>query len=944
LTLTRIAAALLLLTSASYIAAQTAFVPPKPLRIGVGGDYPDGLDGVLTSRGLPHERIFPWELADPNVLKQYDVLLLSCPLATAGSLDDALIPWVEAGGRVYVETWPGIQGAYPLPRYVTPTGTTRDHLSVIISAPDDPVVKGLDAKKPISLFHLTGTFLQPAQAAQATVLAQFRYDGDTDLAEGGAAVLSFPIGRGEVVYSGAPLSFLCFHRGPGSEPITNSIIDYLAQGRAVTRLTVDAGETPTAAVAPPAPARAAAPPAETAGLPPSFTLIDKPGLGAYNTSVQVKRATSEGDRAAALVLDGQFDAGGKATRPCLWLILGSDRIELRVGKTLTSRAITSARWQPPAQPVELLVQRRAQAVTVLLGDRELILAHNTGIESGGTAASCDGCVALTDGYCQPVADPVFADDFMRQPNTPDAWTPESGDWHVVGIGNEAQSINGFYLAGSGAATAVTGTGEEWWEDYAAGAAVRLEDGATCGLCILHHGKGDYLAFMADAAQRPAASLRLVRVRGGKEALLAQRSGGVVPGQWYRLTLRLHAERLEALLDGEPVLQCPCHEPRGGGMGLLVKGGSARFDDVLVQPATQPLQTPRHEGGPVAEVPTTLGPQDHLTWANPAEPWSASLERPSLLWHTGDFPGDLIAKVRLDPATGPALRRLILAPASSSPETQWLSATATVLPGAKQVAVVVARPGQKALERSIDLGSGGTLQLARRGGAISVLWNQEVILRTEGVAGMRRVGLEVDGPPVTTQSLQVLAPDVRDHVFGVAPTEWWTSAGTWEIASRWACDSRWSWFAGWGDSDFAVWNKRPVDGDVAVDYWVGVKMEAPGGPETTRCRDLNATLCGDKSDPHSGYSFVTGGDGGVKTQLFRNGVLVAECPGIRVPGGWGIHHEWFHVRIARIGHRIEMDFEGRPVFRYDDPSPLHGGYIGLWSRDSGILIPRVTIYH
>ena len=39
----------------------------------------------------------------------------------------------------------------------------------------------------------------------------------------------------------------------------------------------------------------------------------------------------------------------------------------------------------------------------------------------------------------------------------------------------------------------------------------------------------------------------------------------------------------------------------------------------------------------------------------------------------------------------------------------------------------------------------------------------------------------------------------------------------------------------------------------------------------------------------------------------------------------------------------MDFEGRPVIRYDDPDPLPGGYVGLWTRNSGVLVPRVTIY-
>jgi len=227
--------------------------------------------------------------------------------------------------------------------------------------------------------------------------------------------------------------------------------------------------------------------------------------------------------------------------------------------------------------------------------------------------------------------------------------------------------------------------------------------------------------------------------------------------------------------------------------------------------------------------------------------------------------------------------------------------------------------------------------------VSVLWNGHRVLHAGPASGLRAVGLEVQGAPVPVEGIKVISLHSHDYVFGVAPVDWHVASGTWEVASRWACDRRWSWFAGWGTGDFSVWNKHRIEGDVALDFYVGIKMEAPGGSETVRARDMNATLCGDMSNPRSGYSFITGGDGGTKTQLLRNGVVVAEAPDFRVPAGYGVHHEWFHIRVARVGRRIEMGFEGRPVFRYEDPEPLPGGFIGLWSRDSGVLVPRVTIY-
>ena len=65
--------------------------------------------------------------------------------------------------------------------------------------------------------------------------------------------------------------------------------------------------------------------------------------------------------------------------------------------------------------------------------------------------------------------------------------------------------------------------------------------------------------------------------------------------------------------------------------------------------------------------------------------------------------------------------------------------------------------------------------------------------------------------------------------------------------------------------------------------------------------------------------------------------------IRVPPGFGVHQEWFHIRAARLGNRVELDLEGRPVFRWEDPNPLPGGHVGVWTHHSGVVVSRVTVY-
>jgi len=928
------------LACVSDAAPPAEFEPPQPLRIGVGGDYPVGADGLLSSRGLPHERIFPWELADPEVLKRYQVLLLSCPVSTRGSLNGPLTEWLKAGGRAYVEVWAGLQGSWPLPEFVTSAGGAPQKGDALVTGSDHPAIKGLDPKTPIDLFHLRGTYLRARQPDQTDTLAQFCNDGGGAPLQRGAAVICLPVGKGALVYSGAPLTFCYFHRGPATEPLMNGIIDYLAEGRAVTRLTVSTEETVDAQ--PETPAEATAEEDDGGRLPPGLELIDRVENGPYNVSAQLTTGET-GDQAALLLLDARFDVDGKTKRPCLWLTVDQDGMELRVGKTQKGSVIASASRQLPKEPCELLVQRRARFVSVVLGDEEILRAK-TGLKPGGQVAFSNGVATLDDACCQYVGEPEFGDDFMRERGDPSGWTTVSGKWRAIGLGHERQSVNGFYFRGQGTETALTTAGFPWWEEYTCSVAARLEDGTTCGVLALQRGNGDYVAFLADSSRAPEPTLRLVRAREGVETTLAKQPGSVEPGQWYRLAVRLNKGKLEALLDGEEVVTCDYQEPRGGGVGLLVRGGSARFDDVLVQPSSRPLVLPNGEGTAAPWIPDTLGPQDRVTWANPAAAWVASAERPSLLWHTAGLSSQLALTLQLRPASEPAMRRVILAPATDSPESEWLSVTARVLPGERNASLVFTRSGKKSARRSVVLGPGGTLQLVRRGDLVKVLWRRSVVFRAAGRgSSLRRIGLEVDGPPVPAGSLQVDAPGIRDYVFGVAPSDWWVSSGTWEVASRWACDSRWSWFAGWGESDFAVWNKSPVEGDVVLEFYVGVKMKAPGGPETSRCRDLNAVVCGDKSDPRSGYSFILGGDGGVKTQLLRNGIVVAERPDVRVPAGWGIHHEWFRVRVAKVGGRIALDFEGRPVIRYEDPEPLPGGHIGLWGRNSGILIPRATIY-
>ena len=186
-----------LLLPAVQAAPNSPFVPPPPLRIGVGGDYADGLDGMLAARGLPRERLFPWELTDPEVLKRFDRLFLSCPEPQPG-LDEVLMAWVKAGGRAYIEVPRLRTKSVVLPAYLSIPGPAPEGSDAVIGDPALALASGLPPGTPIDLYDLVGVLLRPRQGVEARTLAQFCPDKGGAVLPGGDALLAVPLGQGEL--------------------------------------------------------------------------------------------------------------------------------------------------------------------------------------------------------------------------------------------------------------------------------------------------------------------------------------------------------------------------------------------------------------------------------------------------------------------------------------------------------------------------------------------------------------------------------------------------------------------------------------------------------------------------------------------------------------------------------------------------------------------------
>ena len=145
----------------------------------------------------------------------------------------------------------------------------------------------------------------------------------------------------------------------------------------------------------------------------------------------------------------------------------------------------------------------------------------------------------------------------------------------------------------------------------------------------------------------------------------------------------------------------------------------------------------------------------------------------------------------------------------------------------------------------------------------------------------------------------------------------------------------------------LWNKFKYPGDVTVEFFVGNKMETERGKLYTYARDINVTICSDGSDLRKGYTFMWGGRNNQGSMILRDGVEVART-NKAIPTSKSFHRHWFYVRIEKrenkVTFRVDQYFSGEPKreLTFEDPNPLSGSSIALWTYDHAIMISRVRI--
>jgi len=490
-------------------------------------------------------------------------------------------------------------------------------------------------------------------------------------------------------------------------------------------------------------------------------------------------------------------------------------------------------------------------------------------------------------------------------------------------------------------TALIVTGKNYWCDYSFRCSVRTWHPGGFGLVFAYLDEANYHVFRwLGERSCPGGRLVLERVRGGRRQRLAEARGHFFPVDFYALEVRLGGEKpgnvaVECLVDGQAVLRARDDAIVPGKVGLWAEApGTVFFDDVAVaaDPDKLPWRTHRVKSLELFE--------DRVMryWADPAYQWVHS---GLVWWHKSPFFGDVALSCPVG-AEEPT-RQVICAT-----EHETAAGYEFVLDPAKGTSAL-ARAGKQVARKPLGGKLPSAVSLSRRGARVRVDFDGKPWLAFDDPDPLKGTLVAVACPSL--REVQVSSPNVFEDYFSGCPTEWHVVDGHWEVMNRWVCDPRWSFFGGRNDEGLAaIWSKRRLDGDCALEVDVGVMMMEMN-TSYKNMRDVGVAICATDNDVASGYTAIVGAQGNTRTLLFRRGKLVASTtsasallPRVKMGGAelYTQHRGWFHVRLEKHGKTIRLYLWDRLALAYEDPEPLGGGHAAVWTVRNGLLVAKARL--
>ena len=490
-------------------------------------------------------------------------------------------------------------------------------------------------------------------------------------------------------------------------------------------------------------------------------------------------------------------------------------------------------------------------------------------------------------------------------------------------------------------------GERTWADYRVSAKVARGSRGAAGIIVRYRDELAYDEFTYDI---DGGKYLLALVRGGERRVVGQAAAPSLDAS-RRLSLSVSAGALVCKVDGEQVLSHFDRAIRSGKAGLCVgRASDVSFEDLSVEftPGSTRVLT---------RLDTFARETTMKSWAAVESDWRKQStdvfgETRQVNWHRAAFPGKRGIRVGgfFSSMRGGTLRLFTGCDLTSS------SRGGRVKSGYE---LVVRSPEPGAKKGEIELRKNGrpvaSCKIATPRGECRVTMREiedHIVAEMDGKAVLAfragsplkgwKIGYAVEDVAVKVEDVHVFGENTIAYAFVKAVSDWRTAGGEWLVTNRWRCDPRWSFFGGDSvDGVAAVWNKRRFEGDMSVEYAVGIRHQPARGGSTYRyASNMNAVICGDGASLKSGYGFVYGGWSNTKTAITRNGKVVAECTSI-IPIA-GMHRRWFYLRVVKREGNLKLYVDNALVLEYTDPDPLPGGQIALWTWQNGLMVGRVRV--
>jgi len=591
-------------------------------------------------------------------------------------------------------------------------------------------------------------------------------------------------------------------------------------------------------------------------------------------------------------------------------------LELPIGEWW-HRGLNGRRW------TELVIRRESGRIEVFL-DGLLAAAAADSTFTGGKIAtgSPGGSVEFRDLRVQDTEPAYLDDDFMRAEGETGGWEIVKGNWRVQSVGSPVRSTNAFNFTVDAAPKGATALVGDWfWHDYQVAVSCQPHGPTQAGLYAYYRDAANYLLFTCGKRGTPyqfppseTGMVSLFSVTDGKRRTLAKASVPLVPGQWYRLALRVEGPRVTGLVDGHPALTALTDHRLGGQVGLYAATSDGiTFDDFSVRPRNAMPWDPGHLAlwQPVGGK-WYVGREGQVR-----EEVAAFAASPAKLLTRQTIAGDL----RLSSAAQPPAGGTVGLIAGWEDDANY---HALVCGGKPAVArLITVADGQTAVQAEAPIQAADQplpMELSLVGQAIRARVGHDVTLTaSNGMLPRGRVGLLLENgqanfAPPSVERLEPLPEVPRfEGAFSeeVSMADWAAENADWTTLPQ-----------GGSDPGPSYWHKAPAYGDQEL----SVRLSAPpSGP-------VSVKLAADEVGSASGYTFtVTPGASGSAT-LLRNGAPVATQPLPDFAAG-GVQA----VGLSKVGALLVGSLNHRPLFFFTDPDPLRGVFAG-WTAPAGTATP------